>query len=111
MTSMKNKLIPIRDMLVRILPDATYHYWRQVSKKRYIIWAEDGEENSLNLDNKKAIQQVTGTIDLFTQTEYDPIADEIQEGLNELEIGWTLLDVNYEEETKLIHWEWEFKVV
>lgn len=111
MTSMKNKLIPIRDMLVGILPDATYHYWRKVSKKRYIIWAEDREENSLNLDNKKAIQQVTGTIDLFTQTEYDPIADEIQEGLNELEIGWTLLDVNYEEETKLIHWEWEFKVV
>ena len=111
MTSMKNKLIPIRDMLVGILPDATYHYWRKVSKKRYIIWAEDGEENSLNLDNKKAIQQVTGTIDLFTQTEYDPIADEIQDGLNNLEIGWTLTEVLYEQETKLIHWQWEFKII
>lgn len=111
MKSMKDKLIPIRDMLVGILPDATYHYWRKVQKRKYIIWAEDGETNSFSTNNKKAEQQITGIIDLFTQTEYDSTADEIQEGLNELGIGWTLLSVDYEEETKLIHWQWEFRVV
>ena len=111
MTSMKSKLTPIRDMLVGLLPDATYHYWRKVQKKRYIIWAEDSEYNSFDSDNKKQEQQITGTIDLFTQTEYDSLADDIQNGLNELGVGWTLLSIDYEEQTKFIHWQWEFRVV
>ena len=111
MKSMKSKLTPIRDMLVGLLPDATYHYWRKVQKKRYIIWAEDSEYNSHDSDNKKQEQQIEGTIDLFTQTEYDPLADEIQNGLNELGVGWMLLSIDYEEQTKFIHWKWEFHVV
>lgn len=111
MTSMKSKLTPIRDMLVGLLPDATYHYWRKVQKKRYIIWAEDSEYNSHDSDNKKQEQQIAGTIDLFTQTEYDSLADEIQSGLNELGVGWTLLSIDYEEQTKFIHWQWEFRIV
>lgn len=111
MKSMKSKLTPIRDMLVGLLPDATYHYWRKVQKKRYIIWAEDSEYNPHDSDNKKQEQQIEGTIDLFTQTEYDPLADDIQSGLNELGVGWMLLSIDYEEQTKFIHWQWEFHVV
>ena len=111
MTSMKDKLVPIRDMLVGILPNATYHYFRKVKKTQYIIWAEDSEENAHHSDNVKQYQPVTGTIDLFTQTEYDPVVDQIQEGLNALGIVWELNSTQYEEETNLIHHEWIFKVV
>lgn len=111
MKSLKSKLLPIRDMLVGILPDATYHYWRNVQEDRYIIWAEDGESNSFHGGNRKAEQQLTGTIDLFTKTEYDSAADQIQEGLNNLGVGWELISTQFEEETNLIHWEWEFFVV
>ena len=110
-STMKSKLEPIRDMLVGILPNATYHYFRNVKKKKYIIWAEDGEENSHHTDNRKQIQQVTGTIDLFTQDEFDPVVDQIQEGLNDLGIGWDLNSVQREDETNLIHSEWTFRVV
>lgn len=110
-STMKSKLEPIRDMLVGILPNATYHYFRIVKKKKYIIWAEDGEDNSHHADNRKQIQQVTGTIDLFTQDEFDPVVDQIQEGLNELGIGWNLNSVQHEDETNLIHYEWIFRVV
>lgn len=109
MKSMKSKLTPIRDMLVGLLPGATYHYWRKVQKKRYIIWAEDSEYKSHNSDNKKQEQQITGIIDLFTQTEYDSLADDIQDGLTNLGVGWSLVRVDYEQETKLIHWQWEFR--
>jgi hypothetical protein len=54
---------------------------------------------------------VTGTIDLFTQNEFDPVVDQIQEGLNELGIGWDLNSTQYEDETNLIHYEWTFRVV
>lgn len=109
MKSMKSKLTPIRDMLVGLLPNATYHYWRKVQKKRYIIWAEDTEYKSHHSDNKKQEQQITGIIDLYTQTEYDSLADDIQDGLTNLGVGWSLVSVNYEQETKFIHWQWEFR--
>lgn len=111
MKSIKSKLIPIRDMLEAILPGDVHHYFRRVKKNRYIIWAEDGETNPFNGEDEKAEQQITGTIDLFTQTEYDPAADQIQEGLNQIGATWDLLNVGYEEETKLIHWEWEFRAL
>ena len=110
-STMRNKLIPIRDMLVGILPNATFHYFRNVKKNRYIIWAEDGEENSHHADNRKQIQQVTGTIDLFTKDEFDPVVDQIQSGLDGLGVGWELNSVQYEDETTLIHYEWIFRVV
>ena len=110
-STMKSKLEPIRDMLVGILPNATYHYFRNVKKKKYIIWAEDGEDNSHYADDRKQIQQVTGTIDLFTQDEFDPVVDQIQNGLDDLGIGWDLNSNQYEEETNLIHYEWTFRVV
>ena len=49
-------------------------------------------------------------IDCFTQKEYDPVLDEIQDALNEAEIGWRLSSVQYEDETNLIHSEWEFNI-
>lgn len=111
MKSMMNRLLPIRNMLVAILPNATYHYFRKVSKKRYIIWAEDGEQQSFHAENSKQCQQVTGTIDLFTQNEYDSAVDQIQDGLNDLGVGWELNSVQHEDETNLIHYEWIFRVV
>ena len=70
-------------MLVGILPDATYHYWRNVQEDRYIIWAEDGESNSFHGGNRKAEQQLTGTIDLFTKTEYDSAVYDLNYFIND----------------------------
>ena len=63
------------------------------------------------MDNRKQEQQVHGTIDCYTKIEFDPLLDEIQDALNAAGIGWSLLTVQYEDETNLIHYEWEFYVV
>lgn len=108
MTSIQERLESLKQMLVAISPDV-YHYFRRVNKTRYIIWAEDSEENSFHADNKKQRQGIHGTIDLFTKQEYDPMADDIQEGLNGLDgCAWSLNSVQFEDETNLIHHEWEF---
>lgn len=108
--SVASKLIPVRDMLLGVMPEV-YHYFRIVKKNRYIIWAEDAEENSKHSDNQKDLQQITGTIDLFTKKEFDGAVDQIQDGLNGLEnVGWRLNSVQYEEETNFIHYEWTFWV-
>lgn len=76
----------------------------------YCVWAEDGEEQPLDGDNYKVRQQIQGTIDLYTKTDLDPLADAIQSALNDARIGFYLNSVQYEDETGYIHWEWVFNV-
>lgn len=86
-------------------------HYRRLSKFPYVTWAEDGEDNSFNADNKKQEQQLHGTVDLFTKEEFDSLADDIQEILNGENVGWRLATVQYEDETNLIHYQWEWWVV
>lgn len=91
-----------------------YHYHRAEPSDRYVIWAEDGEESSFHADSRKAEQQLTGVVDLFTKDEFDSLADDIQEILD-AEVaggsgGWRLESVLYEEETNFIHYHWRWYV-
>lgn len=86
-----------------------YHYWRPKLDPPFCVWAEDGEDDSFSSDNRKQEQQIHGTVDYFTKKEYDPTVDAIQSYLNSLDdFGWRLNSVQYEDETNLIHFEWEF---
>lgn len=89
-----------------------YHYWRMKEETPYCIWQEDGEENSFNAGNRKTEQQIHGTVDYFTRTEYDPTIDDIQDYFDGIDdFGWSLLSVQYEDETNIIHYEWEWWMV
>lgn len=108
--SLQNKLKRVSDALVTV-SERCYHYRRPASvEKNYIVWQEDSEDDSFNASNHKAEQQIHGTIDFFTQTEFDSVVDGIQAALDLAGIGFRLKSVDYEDETKLIHYEWEFWV-
>lgn len=95
----------LRDLLLTIgIP--VYHYRAFNESGDYIVWAEDGEGNSLNADDIKTRQALQGTIDYYTKTEYDPVLDEIQDKLNEASIAWGLNSVQHEDDTGYIHYEW-----
>lgn len=87
-----------------------YHYWRPNMGAPFCVWAEDGEQyTSIQADNHKAEQAVTGYVDYYTKVEYDPNLDTIQTILNEINdfpFGWRLDSVQYEDETNLIHYQW-----
>lgn len=108
---MNSKLMKIRNALVTVnVP--VYHYWRTVKNVPYIIWQEDGEGDSIHSDNHKEEQVITGTIDYFTREEYDKNVESIQNALNDLEnCGWNLSNVDYEDETNLIHFTWDFQII
>ena len=104
----------LRDVQAALLTvtNACHHY-RRPSKpaESYIVWAEDREAESMESENRKAEQQIHGTIDYFTRTEFDVKVDQIQEALNAYGIGFRINSVQYEDETNLIHYEWEFWTV
>lgn len=112
MLSVNERINRIRDALVSIesLPDVV-HYWRPISSVPFCIWAEEGEDGSLQGDSRKLEQSITGTVDYFTKTESDPNVDAIQDALNAVDTcAWELFAVQYEEDTNLIHYTWNWSV-
>lgn len=107
--SLNEKLKKLRDVLSELDIDV-YHYDALNASSEYIVWAESGESDALSADNGKEEQVLAGTIDLFTQKEYNQIVDDIQDRLNKNKISFRLNSVQYEDETKLIHYEWEFEI-
>ena len=104
----------LRDVQAALLTvtNACYHYRRPPKPvESYIVWAEDSEAESMDAENRKAEQQIHGTIDYFTRTEFDAKVDQIQEALNAAGIGFRINSVQYEDTTNLIHYEWEFWAV
>jgi len=104
------KFDEIKNALLSVLPNPTSHYYAKNKTALYIVWAEDAAPKSQSSDNKIKMITVQGTIDFFTKTEYDPIADQIQEALNNAGIGWKLNSIQHEEDTELIHYEWVWEV-
>lgn len=114
MNFMKSLNDILRDVQAALLTvtDNCYHYRRPLRpKKNYIVWMEDSEAESMDAGNRKAEQQIHGTIDYYTQVEFDANVDRIQEALNAAGIGFRINSVQYEDETNLIHYEWEFWTV
>lgn len=108
--TLQSKLQKIQRILTGVT-ESCFHYWRAKANPPYLIWAEDSEADSFDGDNHKREQQIHGTADYFTKTEFDPTVDEVQEALNSIMAGWRLNSVQYEEDTGLIHYEWEWWVI
>jgi len=107
------KVKKIRDALTAIETDVpVYHYRKPTDAKltRYIIWAEDSG-NAFGANNRHEEHAISGTVDLYTQREYDALIDQIEAALNDTaHIAWSLNAVDYDDETNLIHYEWMFSV-
>lgn len=90
-----------------------YHYEAEdMDLAPYVVWTEQSEDDAFHSDNKKDEQVIPIIIDFYTQEEFDPFIDEIQECLNGIEnASWRLSAVDYEDSTKLIHYQWEVMLV
>lgn len=97
-------------LLAVISEERLYHQEALKAGFPYCVWMEDGAGEQLNADNYMINQSIQGTIDYYTQTEYDPVVDEIQAALNAARISFYLNSVEYEDETKATHYEWVFEV-
>ena len=110
--SLISKSQKIRDTLKTVAGLKSYHLTKPASVTApYAVWQEDSESQSHHSDNAKAEQVLEATVDYYTKTEYDPAIDAIQEALNASEIAWRLESFQYEDETKLLHYEWLLRVI
>lgn len=88
--------------------DAVSHSER-LKSDRYFVWQEDGVDDLL-ANNGHTERVVTGRTDLYTGVELDPWADALGDALSSHGIAWLLVTVEYEPETELYHWSWDWEV-
>ena len=81
-----------------------YHYWRPLMQAPFIVWAETGEARDFHADNGKSEVLMNIDIDAYTQTEFDPLLDKLFAFLAGRKIPFSLDSVDFEEDTKLIHY-------
>ena len=85
-------------------------HMERMNSSRYFVWQEDGR-NDLEADGVHAEGAVTGFTDLFTPLEFDPWADALEKSLSLHGVAWSLRDVQYEEDTGITHYTWDWSVV
>lgn len=104
-------LADVKNALLGVLPGKVYHYFTATGAVApYIVWAEDGQSDSLHGDEIMTDQIIEGTIDLFTKVEYDPLFSGIQDALNNAGIPFRLNHSGYETDTKIFHFEWVWNI-
>lgn len=81
----------------------------RMQSDRYFVWQEDGAE-TLFADDRQAERTVTGSTDLFTETEFDPWVNALEMSFCLEGIPYSLRDVQYEHETGLYHYIWDWEV-
>ena len=100
----------LKTLLLAIGPPV-FHYFATGQTGSYIVWAEDGEGDTVHADGRKVERAITGTIDYFTKTENDPVVKQIEDVLDSDDgISWYLNSVQYEQDTGYIHFEWVWEV-
>lgn len=82
---------------------------QRLQSDRYFVWMEDGA-NDLVGDGRHVERTVTGSTDLYSKIEFDPWADALGESLSDYGISWSLVSVDYEDETGFFHWSWDWGV-
>jgi hypothetical protein len=90
--------------------DFTYHYLKpERVLAPYAVWQEQSEKD-FHSDNSKSERVLEGIIDFYTLIENDPKLDLIEEAMETIQATWALVTVLYENETKLIHYSWEWSI-
>ena len=89
---------------------AVYHFHAHKPSPPYIVWAEDGAGDTVFANGRMQNQAITGTVDLYTDDPDDTgLFEGVQEALDRV-CAWKLNSVQYEDDTKLTHYEWAWEV-
>lgn len=76
----------------------------------YLVWMEDGD-NDLTANNVHGERCFTGTVDLYTKSDTDPLVEQVPAALEGIGAAWYFNSLQYEEDTGLNHYEWVWEVL
>lgn len=83
--------------------------WTKPPAGDYMTFQEDGS-NNVYADNVCYCQYFEGTIDIYTKNDDGTILERLQNALTDNDIQWDFSDSDYDDETGLIHYQYDFEV-
>lgn len=111
MKNLNSKLKKFAELLRYTSTNEIYHYDATGGKgDRYIVWQEEGESDSLFLDNQHDEIVIKGSLDIYTKIEFDDLVDEIIDLFNAKGISFNIINIEYETNSSYIHYsfDWEY---
>lgn len=84
--------------------------WSKAPKTDYGVYALDGAADTVWGDNRMIHQAMEGTVDLFTHGPGGAQAKQVQTAMDAAGVSWQLSSTQFEEDTRLTHWEWIFQL-
>ena len=84
--------------------------WSPAPSADYGTIALDGQGESVWADDQMEHQAMQGTVDLFTHGPGRAQMQTVQTALDASGVSWRLNSIQYEENTKLTHYEWVFEL-
>ena len=102
----------IRDLLLGCGCDDVYHTYRpEGSPERYIIWQEEGEENTHHSNDRKSEFKMNFSIELYTKDEYDRLIDAVYTALDQKADGFPYDGITPDLEQKDPYFHHSFRAV
>ena len=103
------------DALIQLLeatgiPCAEGAWNRAPQTGSYIVYALDGQGESLWADDAQQQQAIQGSVDLFCRTAERAQFNAVQNALRASGLSWDLYSIQREPENRLIHYEWVFEM-
>jgi hypothetical protein len=101
------------DELITALEATEYPFahfaWARAPDGTYGTYSEDGL-NRLAGDNRSAEKALIVYVALFTRDDSETPRETVEAALDGIPCAWYLNTVQYEEDTRLIHYEWVCEV-
>lgn len=98
--------------LLKTLTDKLYHHTAPPNAvPPYIVYGEQGQGEILSADDQQDGYSMTVTVDIFSKKGKEPLFKQVYDTLNDNYISFYLKSVQYEEDTGLIHYEYETDVI
>lgn len=101
----------LRTISVNSTEAQVYHYWRPLKELPCIVWQETGRSNDFHTDNTKGEKLIDVDVDVYTNTEFDALLDALEAFLEASEIPYSLNDVDFDNEARVIHYSYTAQVV
>ena len=88
---------------------AKVSHYRRLDNTRYFVWQEETRAD-FEANNRHKEKAWSGTTDFFTKKEFDPLVDQLEDAYDAAGIAWNLESAEYEDETGIIHYVWNWTV-
>lgn len=105
---MYNNLITLLQALG--IPYAEGAWNRAPQTGDYLVYALDGQGDSLWGDDAQQQQAILGSVDLFCRSVDRTNFEAVQNALKASGVSWHLNSISREPQNRLIHYEWAFEL-